>query len=46
MIRILIIALIAAVIPLGCATTTERVLDTGNETQLQKRSYESRVFDT
>jgi len=30
----------------GCATTTDRVLDTGEETQLQKRSYESRVFDT
>ena len=30
----------------GCATTNQRVLDTGDETQLQKRSYQSRVFDT
>lgn len=44
--RMLIIALTVAVLPLGCATTTERVLDAGDETQLQKRSYESRIFDT
>ncbi|HQV23968.1 MAG TPA: hypothetical protein PLJ88_12845 [Agitococcus sp.] len=30
----------------GCATTNQRVLDSGNETQLQKRSYQSRIFDT
>ena len=42
----LIIAMMVAVLHLSCATTTERVLDTGDETQLQKRSYESRVFDT
>lgn len=31
----------------GClATTTERVLDTGDQTQLQRRSYQSRSFDT
>jgi len=30
----------------GCATTDQRVLDSGDETQLQKRSYQSRVFDT
>jgi len=30
----------------GCATTNQRVLDSGDETQLQKRSYQSRVFDT
>jgi hypothetical protein len=30
----------------GCATTNERVLDMGDETQLQKRSYQSRIFDT
>lgn len=30
----------------GCATTNQRVLDVGDETQLQKRSYQSRVFDT
>jgi hypothetical protein len=40
------IALMAAVLQLGCATTRDRVLDTGDETQLQKRSYESRIFDT
>jgi hypothetical protein len=30
----------------GCASTNEHVLDMGDETQLQKRSYQSRVFDT
>jgi hypothetical protein len=40
------IYLISAVMLVGCATTNERVLDVGEETQLQKRSYESRVFDT
>lgn len=30
----------------GCATTNERVLDLGDETQLQKRSYQTRIFDT
>lgn len=30
----------------GCATTNQRVLDAGDETQLQKRSYQSRTFDT
>lgn len=30
----------------GCVTTNQRVLDTGDETQLQKRSYQSRIFDT
>ncbi len=30
----------------GCATTNQHVLDAGNETQLQKRSYQSRIFDT
>jgi hypothetical protein len=30
----------------GCATTNQRVLDMGDETQLQKRSYQSRTFDT
>lgn len=30
----------------GCATTNQRVLDSGAETQLQKRSYQSREFDT
>lgn len=44
--RMLMIALMAAVLPLSCATTAERVLDLGDETQLQKRVYESRIFDT
>lgn len=30
----------------GCATTNQRVLDIGDETQLQKRSYQSRIFET
>ncbi len=31
----------------GClATTTDRVLDTGDQTQLQRRAYQSRSFDT
>ena len=31
----------------GCANTTnQHVLDSGSETQLQKRSYQSRIFDT
>lgn len=31
----------------GCnATMNQRVLDTGEESQLQKRSYQTRVFDT
>jgi hypothetical protein len=30
----------------GCATTNQRVLDIGDESQLQKRSYQSRVFET
>ena len=41
-------ALIGCVLILSaCATTTtQRVLDMGDESQLQKRSYQSRVFDT
>jgi len=31
----------------GCVNTiNQRVLDIGDETQLQKRSYQSRIFDT
>lgn len=40
------VLLICASILGGCATTNQRVLDTGDETQLQKRSYQSRVFET
>src|SRR5512135_1526136 len=42
----LAITLLVAVLLAGCATTTDRVLDLGDETQLQKRVYESRIFDT
>lgn len=42
-----IICLAVAVSLSACtATTTERVLDAGDQTQLQKRTYQSRVFDT
>lgn len=30
----------------GCASTTDRVLDVGDQSQLQKRSYQSRTFET
>jgi len=40
------LALMTAVLLVSCAPTTDRVLDTGDETQLQKRSYQSRIFDT
>ncbi len=40
------ITMMTALILIGCATTNDRVLDTGDETQLQKRSYQSRIFDT
>jgi len=30
----------------GCATTNQRVLDADDQTQLQKRTYQSRTFDT
>jgi len=30
----------------GCDSIPARVLDEGDQTQLQKRSYQSRVFDT
>lgn len=32
---------------LGCTPTlTDRVLDTGDQTQLQRRAYQSRIFET
>jgi hypothetical protein len=40
------VLLVCALLLSGCATTNERVLDIGDETQLQKRSYQSRIFDT
>jgi len=45
--KLLTISFITSVVLLaGCATTNQRVLDTGDETQLQKRSYQSRTFET
>lgn len=46
-IRILLVAsIVFAVLLTGCATTKEHVLDSGDQSQLQKRSYQSRIFDT
>lgn len=42
----LIIAAVVFLAVSGCATTNQHVLDSGDETQLQKRSYQSRVFET
>jgi hypothetical protein len=44
--KILLPVLLVMTLVGGCATTNERVLDTGDETQLQKRSYQSRIFET
>ena len=44
--KAIIIALFTTVLLGGCATTNQRVLDVGDETQLQKRSYQSRTFET
>lgn len=30
----------------GCASTNQQVLEMGDETQLQRRSYQSRIFET
>ncbi|RMX01672.1 hypothetical protein EBQ25_03160 [Allofranklinella schreckenbergeri] len=30
----------------GCVTTNQRILDSGSETQVQKRNYQTRFFDT
>ena len=40
-ITLMVVSLLA-----GCATTNQHVLDMGDQTQLQKRSYQSRIFDT
>lgn len=40
------VILVCAALLSGCATTSQRVLDMGDETQLQKRSYQSRIFET
>ena len=39
-------AVITAALLTGCATTKERALDSGDQSQLQKRSYQSRTFET
>ena len=46
--RIAFPAALVAIALSGCATQTtgQRALDIGDETQLQRRSYQSRVFDT
>jgi hypothetical protein len=38
--------LICTLLLSGCATDNNHILDMGNETQLQKRSYQSRTFET
>jgi hypothetical protein len=38
--------LCASTLVAACATTNERILDVGDQTQLQKRAYQSRIFDT
>ncbi len=44
---VLMVAAIAMSMALtGCENITAHVLDEGDQTQLQKRSYQSRVFDT
>ena len=43
----LLVAIVGVVLLAGCtATTRERVLDTGDQSQLQKRSYQTRIFET
>jgi starvation-inducible outer membrane lipoprotein len=39
-------ALVACLLVSACASTSDRVLDVGDQTQLQKRAYQSRIFDT
>lgn len=39
-------AILVVLLSAGCATTNQRVLDAGEETQLQKRAYQSRIFET
>ena len=44
--HLLISCAVAAAALAGCATTNQHVLDSGAETQLQKRGYQSRTFET
>lgn len=43
---IYVITLSLLILLSGCAATNDRILDVDNETQLQKRNYQSRIFDT
>ncbi len=43
---LLLASIVSAILLTGCATTKEHVLDSGDQSQLQKRSYQSRIFDT
>ena len=45
MVRLLSVLVVVTLMS-ACASTNQRVLDIGGESQLQKRSYQSRVFDT
>jgi hypothetical protein len=38
--------LICSMLLAGCATTTENVLDVGDKSQLERRAFQSRIFDT
>lgn len=38
--------ILCALLLTACANTNQQVLDIGDETQLQKRSYQSRIFET
>ncbi len=42
----LMIVVAGAIFLGGCASTNDRILDSGDQSQLQKRSYQTRVFDT
>lgn len=42
----LLMAVATALLLGGCASTNDRVLDIGDQSQMQKRSYQTRVFDT
>lgn len=46
MIRLASVLIISLFALTGCVSTNQRVLDSGDQTQLQKRSYQSRTFET
>lgn len=43
---ILSVFILSVLLLTGCTSTSQQVLDLGDETQLQKRSYQSRIFET